>query len=88
MLNEEDSNVNTKQKKKLYRRYGPPVVDGFVQGWVGFELTTVHGIPSDIIEAILLDKSMEMDWDDYNTRMEEFRQLSRDKSKPMGLRSS
>ena len=79
--------LSPRQRRKLQERYGPPVVDGVVQGWVGFELTTTHGIPEDVIEKILQIKGMTMDWDDYRSRIDGFRQLSRERSKPMGLGS-
>ena len=79
--------LSPKQKRKLHQRYGPPVVDDVVQGWVAFELSSTHGIPEDVIEEILEAKGMTLDWEDYHRRMDEFRQLSRTNSKPMGLGS-
>jgi len=72
----------TRRASRLQKRYGPARVDGVVQGWVAFVMVTTHGIPRDVIEDILEIKGDTLDWADFERRMEEFSEVSRDGRKP------
>ena len=72
-----------RRAKKLLLKYGTfGVVDGVIQGWLIFELVTSDGAPLNIIEEFAEAIDLTLDVEDFELRMEEFREKSRAGKKP------
>ena len=74
--------VPKKIRKLLLKYRSLPIVDDVLQGWVVFEMVTTNGIPLDVVEEISLTEGLTLDVADFERRMEEFREKSRDGKKP------
>jgi len=72
-----------KWMKRAAIKYGQlPIVDGVVQGWLAFELHTSHGTWIDMQEEMAKRAGLTIDTEDFERRMEEFREVSRGGQKP------
>ena len=75
-------------RRRIIRYRRLPIVNGVVQGWYIFETITSDGIPIEVLECLADERGWTLDVAGFEERMEEHRQESREKSKPMGLKSA